>query len=164
MQNMRKGLQKLHSKETSKRDKYISDRGRVAGGCQCLPQTAVTLAPGRLHHKYLCQKIFSHTTMIARVSTNHAIYWRQREPLPEQDLGQNLLPWSSFTQLYLGGYRGPVLGYPPPLRLPTRGWWEKATKECLHQDILDSLEECFQLKQPSAQPYERHRQMLANIP
>ena len=40
-------------------------------------------APGRLHHEYLCQQMFSHAAMTSRSEHICAICQGQREPLPK---------------------------------------------------------------------------------
>ena len=121
-------------------------------------------APGGLHHKYLCQQMFSHAATTGWSLYDHAIHWGWREPLQEQDLGAEPTAmelvhpdstWKDIGDLYWDVHK--------LQRLPRRGQPEEATKECLHQDILDSLKECLQLKWLSAQPEEWCWQMPANV-
>ena len=121
--------------------------------------------PGGLHHEYLYQQMFSHAATTGQSVYDHAIHWGEREPLPKQDLGveptamELICPDSiqeEIGDLYWDVYQ--------LQRLPRRGWWEEATKEWLHQNILDSLKECLWLKWLSAQPEEWCRQMPANVP
>ena len=122
-------------------------------------------ATGELHCEYLYQQIFSHTAVTDQCSYNHAIHQGQREPSLEWDLGAEptamelICPYS--TQEEIGDLYQDVYQL---WRLPRRGWWEEATKEQLHQDILNSLKECLQLKWPSTQPEEWCRQVPANVP
>ena len=89
---------------------------------------------------------------------NCAICQGQRECLPKQDLGVEPtameLVCPDSTQKDIGDLYWDVYQL---LRLPRRGCCEKATMECLHKDILDSLKECLRLKWPSAQPEGEHQ-------
>ena len=109
--------------------------------------------------------MFSHAAMTGQSKYDHAICWGWREPSPEGDLGAEPtameLVCPDSTQDDIGDLYQDVYQF---WRLPRRGQWEEATMECLHQDVLDSLKECLQLKQPSTQPEEQCRQMPANIP
>ena len=119
---------------------------------------------GRLHHEYLCQQMFAPAATTGWSEHDCAIHWGWRKPSPEWDLAVEPtameLVHPNSTHEDIGDLYQDVYQLQ---RLPRRGQWENTTKKCLCEDILDSLKECLWLKQPSAQPQERHRQMPANI-
>ena len=111
--------------------------------------------PGRLHHLFLLQWIYTHAQATRQKECDHAICWGHQQPLPEWDLSVEVpaiklvgfkMTWEEIWRVYNEVYQ--------LKRAPGAEPCDTETVENICQEILDSINEHLHCRQDHAQPME----------